>query len=330
MTGKKLLQLVCVAASLAALLWLLSRLGWQNILGSAKQIGWGSAVLLFAFALAENILDGLALRVILGPSLNVTRALLVNAAGSMMNLVLPWESGEVLKGSLLKGDHGSERAVSGTIIWNYIFKISRPALSLLTAVIALFLCHHISGDLLAIVTVANVLAFLPYVILRVVIRFGAAEGLVKVLGKLPYIKRSPDHWIAVARDIDRQVRSFWRERPVAYLQVFALQFLARVTGWLNIFVGFRAIGSPLSFADTTLMYATMNVVEYVIALLPARVGISEGTAFFVCKLYGFNAPIGLVVYTFLRMRNIIVYGVLTPFAFWGRKPAPAVAEIPSA
>jgi hypothetical protein len=106
---------------------------------------------------------------------------------------------------------------------------------------------------------------------------------------------------------------------VAYLQVFALQFLARVTGWLNIFVGFRAIGSPLSFADTTLMYATMNVVEYVIALLPARVGISEGTAFFVCKLYGFNAPIGLVVYTFLRMRNIIVYGVLTPFAFWGRR-----------
>lgn len=318
MTAKKLLQLLCVTASLGALIWLLSRLGWQNIIGPVRQIGWISAVVLFALALAENILDGLALRVTMGPSLKVSRALLVNAAGSMMNLVLPWESGEVLKGSLLKQDHGSPRAVSGTIIWNYIFKISRPALSLLAAILAAVLCRHVSGELLVLVLCANVLAFSPYFILRLLIRFGAAERFMKIIRSLPYLRRSPDHWVDVARDIDRQVQSFWRERPVAYLQVFALQFFARSTGWLNIFLGFRAVGSPLSVADTALMYATMNVAEYLIAILPARVGISEGTAFFVCKLYGFDAPIGLVVYAFLRMRNILVYGVLTPFAFLGR------------
>jgi hypothetical protein len=330
MIGKKLLQLVCVTASLAALLWLLSRLGWGNIVASVRQIGWMSAVALFALALAENVLDGLALRVIIGPSLNVSRALLVNAAGSLMNLVLPWESGEVLKGTLLKGDHGSPRAVSGTIIWNYIFKISRPSLSLLAALLAVFLCRNVNGELLALVVVANVLAFSPYVLLRVLIRFGAAERLMKLLGKLPYLRRSPRHWVDVARDIDRQVQSFWHERPGAYLQVFALQFLARTTGWLNIFLGFHAVGAPLSFGNATLMYATMNVAEYLIAVLPARVGISEGTAFFVCKLYGFNAPIGLVVYAFLRVRNILVYGVLTPFVFLGRKTTPRAPAAPPA
>jgi hypothetical protein len=80
------------------------------------------------------------------------------------------------------------------------------------------------------------------------------------------------------------------------------------------------VGHPLGFANATLLYATMNVAEYLIALLPARVGVSEGTAFFVCKMFGFNAPIGLIVYAFLRMRNILLYGLLTPFAFIGRTP----------
>jgi hypothetical protein len=284
---------------------------------------------LFLLALAENVLDGLALRVIMGPSLKVTRALTVNAAGSMLNLLLPWESGEVLKGTLLKGPFGTPRSVSSTIIWNYIFKISRPALSLLTALLAALLCHQVSGKILALVVLANVLAFAPYFVLRFIIRFGAAERLMRLMRKLPYLRRSPGHWVDIARNIDGEVRGFWRQRPLAYIQVFVLQFLARTTGWLNIFLGFRAVGVPMSVADATLMYATMNVAEYLIAILPARVGVSEGTAFFVCKLYGFNAPIGLVVYAFLRMRNIIVYGLLTPFAFLGQtgkgKPEPTIA-----
>jgi hypothetical protein len=329
MTGKKALQLICVFAALGALCWLLSRIGWQTISVAVGQIGWLIGSVLFLLALAENVLDGLALRVIMGPSLKVTRALTVNAAGSMLNLLLPWESGEVLKGTLLKGPFGTPRSVSSTIIWNYIFKISRPALSLLTALLAALLCHQVSGKILALVVLANVLAFAPYFVLRFIIRFGAAERLMRLMRKLPYLRRSPGHWVDIARNIDGEVRGFWRQRPLAYIQVFVLQFLARTTGWLNIFLGFRAVGVPMSVADATLMYATMNVAEYLIAILPARVGVSEGTAFFVCKLYGFNAPIGLVVYAFLRMRNIIVYGLLTPFAFLGQtgkgKPEPTIA-----
>jgi hypothetical protein len=322
--AKKLVQLVSVAAAIGVLVWLLSRLGWDAIRHTTGQIGWVSGALLFLFALAENLLDGLALRVVIGRELNVMRSLFVNAAGSLMNLVLPWESGEVLKGTLLKGEHGTPKAVSGTIVWNYIFKISRPALSMLTALIAVALCRNVSGTTLALVVLANVFAFSPYLVLRVLIRYGAAERFMRILRRLPYLRRSPERWVAMARDIELQVRGFWHERPAAYLQVFFLQFLARVTGWLNIYVGFAAVGAPLGFANTTLMYATMNVLEYLVALLPARVGVPEGTAYFVCQMYGFNAPIGLVVYTFLRMRNIVVYGILTPFAFLHRKRSTTV------
>ena len=74
----------------------------------------------------ESFSDGTALWVVMGQRLRYGFGIAVNAAGSMLNLILPWESGEVLKGTLLRGQFGTQSAVSGTILWNYIFKISRP------------------------------------------------------------------------------------------------------------------------------------------------------------------------------------------------------------
>jgi hypothetical protein len=72
---------------------------------------------------------------------------------------------------------------------------------------------------------------------------------------------------------------------------------------------------PYGFAEATLVYATMNVAEYVIAILPARVGVAEGTAFFAFKFLGLDPASGLILYVVLRVRTIFVNGVLTPFAF---------------
>ena len=68
-------------------------------------------------------------------------AVALNAASGMMNLILPWESGEVLKVALLRDSVRSSHAVSTTIIWNYIFKVSRPTLSLAAALVAVLLSH---------------------------------------------------------------------------------------------------------------------------------------------------------------------------------------------
>ena len=98
-----------------------------------------------------------------------------------------------------------------------------------------------------------------------------------------------------------------------------LQLVARTIGWLNVYVGCRALGLPYGIETAALLYATLNVAEYIIALMPARVGVSEGTAFFVFKYYGLNAPMGLVLSTFLRVRNIALSFLIAPWAFVGRR-----------
>jgi hypothetical protein len=328
---KKVLQLVAVVAALAMLLSLLNRLGWPMIANAFSRVGWISAVLLVMFVVAEVVCDALALRIITGPSLRVGFAIALNTASSLMNLILPWESGEVLKVALLRGSVRSSHAVSSTIIWNYIFKVTRPTLSMAAALLAVLLCRTTPIKTLGVVILANLLAFVPYLLLRFAIRFGATEKIVNLMRHLPYLRRSPTHWAEIAKTIDTQVRAFWRERPWAYVQVFALQLLARTTGWLNIYVGCRAVGLPYGIDVAALLYATMNVAEYVIALLPARVGVSEGTAFFVFRYYGLDASMGLVVYTFLRVRNIAVSCLIAPFAFLGRgagTPVPPAVDAP--
>jgi len=330
MSAKKILQLVCVAASFGALIWLLSRIGWPTISTALGHLGPVSAGVLVALGVAEGLFDSLALRVVTGPALRVGHAMAINSAGSMLNLILPWESGEVLKGGLLHGEFGASRAASSTIIWNYIFKISRPALSLSAAILATILCRRqISGATLGWVMTANILAFTPYLVLRFAIRLGGTEKAVSLLRRLPYLRRSPAHWVEVARAVDREVRGFWRQRTWAFVQVFGLQLVARSTGWLNIYFGFRAIGAPYGFAQATLLYATMNVAEYLISLLPARIGVNEGTAFFVFRFYNLDANLGLVLYSFLRVRNILVHGLIAPFAFVDRKTVQKAADAPT-
>ena len=326
MMAKKIIQIVSVVAAIAALLWLLGRIGWSTIGTALGSVGWLGALVLCSLSLSETILDGAALCTIVGPRLRLAFAVLVNSAGSTLNLILPWESGEILKTGIMRGYFGSQPAISGTIIWNYIFKLSRPAVSAMTAGLAWILCRQTSASTIAIVCVANLLAFLPYAVLRVVIQYGAAQGLFKLLRLIPGIRRHPSHWVELAKDIDREIRRFWQDRPVAYVKVFVYQAIARMTGWWGIYAGFKFVGLPYGFAEATLVYATMNVAEYVIAILPARVGVSEGTAFFAFKFLGLDPTLGLILYVVLRVRTVLVNGLLTPFAFldWSKRETPGV------
>lgn len=313
---KRLIQLVAVTVAVAVLFWLLHRVGWSTIRHALTSVGWRGAAILVGLAIAESCLDGAALWTIVRGGLPWLFAVVVNAAGALLNLVLPWESGEVLKGGFLRKPLGSRDAIAGTIIWNYVFKISRPAVSALAALVGWAIGGHLVDRFtMGLILVANAAAFTPYIFLRLLIRFGAAGGLLRILRYIPGVRRHPAHWVELARNIDAQVRTFWKTRPADYLRVFLLQAVARSTGWLSIYAAFRLVGLPYGFPEATLMYATMNVAEYVIAVLPARVGVSESTAFFAFKFLGLDPALGVVVYVILRVRTIVANGLLAPFVF---------------
>ena len=321
MRRKTLVQLVCVTASLIGLAWLLGRIGWATVGSALQRVGWPALAMLMLLGWIESVTDAVALWVVMRQRLGLGFAVTVNAAGSMLNLILPWESGEVLKGTLLRERFGTQPAISGTIIWNYVFKISRPALSTTAALCGWALCREIDRFHVGVILAANALAFLPYVGLWLFIRYGAAKGFLRVVDLIPILRRHPARWSEVARQIDREVKLFWHERPAAYLKVFFLQMVARTTGWASYAVALRALGARYSFGQVALAYATLNVAEFVTAVLPARVGVSEGSSFFLFQFLGLDPVLGVIMAVILRVRTIVANGVITPFAFLHGKPA---------
>ena len=329
MRRKTLIQLVCVTASLVGLAWLLGRIGWATVGSALVRVGWPALVVLMLLGWCESVADAAALWVIMRRRLHLAFAVAVNAAGSMLNLILPWESGEVLKGTLLRGRFGTQPAISGTIIWNYVFKISRPALSMTAALCGWALYDGIDRFHMGVIVAANALAFLPYFGLWIFIRYGAAKGFLRVLDLIPILRRHPARWGEMARQIDGEVKLFWHERPVAYLKVFFLQVVARMTGWASYAVALRALGAHYSFGQVALAYATLNVAEFVTAVLPARVGVSEGSSFFLFQFIGLDPVLGVIMAVILRVRTIVANGVITPFAFLHGAPvAQTSAEVP--
>lgn len=324
MKGKALFQLICVAASLLVLIWLLNHIGWATLRQSLLQVGWSGIALLLALGWIESFADGSALWVVMGTRLRFGFLIAVNAAGSMLNLILPWESGEILKGTLLRGYSGTSQAISGTILWNYIFKISRPTVSVAAAMCAWFLVHDIERYKLTVILFACVLSFVPYFVLRVLIRFGAAAGLLRVLSFIPIVRRHPAHWIGIARNIDHEVKTFWHQRPRDFLKIFGLQLVARICGWISIYIALHALGMDCSFGQASMIYAGVNMVDYIVAVLPARVGVSEGSSYFIFQFLELNPALGVIMYVVLRIRTIVTNGLLTPAAFfpWRASPTP--------
>jgi hypothetical protein len=311
----RILQLAAVAGALGLLGWLLRRIGWDKIAGALQQVGVRGFIILVSLALLETTLDAAALGTAVGGRLRLGFLTALNAAGSMLNLVIPWESGEVLKGTLLGSKMPSQRAIGGTIVWNYIFRISRPAVSAVAALLACLLCRDVRPAVMGTILLGNAIAFLPYLLLRVLVRFGAAAGLVKVLRFIPGVRRHPAHWIELARSIDRDVQRFWHERRRDYLQIFATQTGARFLGWLAIYACFKLLGLPYGFAQATLVYAAMNVADYFISSLPARVGVSETAGFFVFQALGLDPALGVITFVILRVRTVATNGSLAPLAF---------------
>jgi hypothetical protein len=318
---KTLIQLVCVTVSLVGLAWLLGRIGWATVGSAIQRVGWPALTMLMLLGWIESVTDAAALWVVMRQRLGLGFAVTVNAAGSMLNLILPWESGEVLKGTLLRERFGTQPAISGTIIWNYVFKISRPALSMAAALCGWALCRQIDRFHVGVILAANALAFAPYFGLWFFIRYGAAKGFLRVVDLIPILRRHPARWSEVARQIDREVKLFWHERPAAYLKVFFLQMVARTAGWASYAVALRALGARYSFGQVALAYATLNVAEFVTAVLPARVGVSEGSSFFLFQFLGLDPVLGVIMAVILRVRTIVANGVITPFAFLHGKPA---------
>jgi hypothetical protein len=323
----RVLQSIFFLAALGVLLWLLNKVGWSNIGQALVRVGPGGAAVLIALGFAETILDSIAMTIAIGQR-RWGRVLFFNNIGSLMNQVLPFDLGEVVKAGFTHRAFPSGTTIAGAIVWNYAFKISRPLVTLGASAIGLIAVKHVDPRVRFLILAGAVLAFAPYVLLRLVLRRGAAAMMIRFLRWVRIVRRDPERILAKALEIDVTVANFWRERPRAFLATLYLQIGARIVSWGSLYATLRVLGAPISVIDSALLYAAMNTADLLITLVPARLGVSEGAAFGIFKICGLRPEIGVIMYVVFRLRSLATTGVLAPFAFLPVRPEPGEPRPP--
>ena len=315
----RVVQLAFFVAALAVLLWLLNKVGWSTIGQALASVGLSGAIFLVALGFIETILDTVALTVAIRQR-RWARVLFINSVGALMNQILPFDLGEVLKGGLTHRAFPSGTTIAGSIVWNYVFKISRPLVTLAAALTGLFVVTHVDLTVRFLILGGALAAFVPYLLLRLLLRRGAAEMIVRLLRFVRIVRRDPERILAKALEVDATVAGFWRDRPGAFLTVLFLQIGARIASWAGLFATLRVLGLPISFTDSLLLYAAMNTADLLITLVPARIGVSKGAAFGIFKMFGLPPQISVIMYVVFRIRSLATTGVLAPFAFLPMRP----------
>jgi hypothetical protein len=321
-----LIRFVMVVVGLAAIFLLLQHTGWPVILRSFGQVGLAAFALVTILGFSEHLIDTLALHTAMLGRVSLRGTLLSNSTGALVNTFIPLEAGEVVKGALLRQRSTHGQVLAGLVVWNYVWKVAKPC-----ALVVLFFGAELLGnvyprDLRWTLLGGVAVSFLPYLLLRMLIRARPAERLARLLARVPRLRPHLGGWVEGAIVLDRAVRQFWREHPRAYVRVFLLIFAGRLLGVASLAVLAARLGLPADAGSVAFLYVATMVIEYVTMLLPARLGVTEGSSFLLFKVMGLDPAAGLVMAVILRIRAVVMLGP-TGLLGWvrlhdrgGRKP----------
>ncbi|HSA59077.1 MAG TPA: lysylphosphatidylglycerol synthase domain-containing protein [bacterium] len=298
-------------AALAGLFWLLSRIGWDEVGLRLGQVGVAGFALLCLTGLAEAALDGAALRKAASGCLPFLAALFINQAGAAVNILVPGEAGEVFKASLLARHLPSREATSAVVVWNMAFRLSKSLVILLASCAAF---AFLPADRYAAAWALGLAAFnlSLYFALNAVLKRRWIGRALSVL-KRPYVARLIDH----IRDAEGKAAAFSGRRPGDYASIAAFQACARVAGFATLWLALRFLGYGYAFPLCLLIYTLTELATYAVALLPTKIGTTEGSTYLIFEFLGLQGPLGAILQIVLRIKQLaivslfLIAGILT-------------------
>jgi hypothetical protein len=322
---RRLAQGISFVLALGLLAWLLDRIGWTRIGEAFSRIGVTGALLLVALGVTDLVLDGVALWFAVGRR-GGARVVTSNALGALINQVIPFEAGEAVKAGLLRSRIGTRSAFSGIIFWNYLFKLSRPLVAIMAALVGWFGVSGLPDGVGHLLVLAALVALIPFLVMRIVLRQGAAALVVRVAGRLRVLGRRASAFLDTARQIDAELHRIRRERRRDYLAVLLLQMASRTTSWLFVWLVAHLLGHPWSFSRAAAVYAALILTDYLAMVMPARVGVMEGAAFGLFKLLSLDPSLGVLMTILNRLKSLVASALVGLPALAGAPPLRQVVE----
>lgn len=304
-----LVRLLLALAGAGLLVWVAGRIGWDTLGAAFTRLGLAGGAAVVALGLVESILDGLALhRVSLG-RVSAVYAVAVNSAGTVVNSAIPYEAGEVAKGLLLR--RRAAGTVTGLLVWNYVWKLSKPLAGVVALALGAGLSRALPPRALLAVGAGCALMFLPYVVLRSVVRARPAERLMRLGARLPRLGAAAERFVAGATRLDTEMVGFLGAHRGPFVAALALQIAGRLVGVVTVGVILATVAPDVDPWSAGALYAALSASDLVLMFIPVRLGVGESAYYVLFSALGLDPALGLIIGVVLRLRQLVANGLLS-------------------
>lgn len=286
--------------ALAGLFFLLSRIGWPEILRHLREVGFAGFGALCLVGSVEAALDGLAIRRASDRRVGFWNAVVLNQEGAAVNLLMPGEAGEVYKATLLSKHVPPRQATSAIVVWNMGFRLSKSIVVFAAACGAFAFLPERRDTAAWCLGLASFNLLLYFGLSAVLKRRWVGRFLSK--WKHPALRRIVEH----LREAEGEAATYARRRPRDYAAIVAFQSGARAAALATSCLALRFLGDGGELSLYLLIYASMELASYIVSLLPTKIGTSEGSAYLVFEFLKLHGPLGAILQVVLRLKQLAV------------------------
>ena len=228
-------------------------------------------------------------------------------AGHALNAVTPGGgAGELLKGNFLKGKIPGAQLASSLILYNVVQAVAIASATVIGASISLLALNVPTRATLPIFLAACVI-FTVIALGLWLIRRNAVAKIISLASKLPGMDAiNRQSILAIAQQIDSNIAKTHRERPGALIRAMSTSLFARVLQVAEVYFLLKPIlteGPILLIA--ILMQTTSQLIVWLMAFVPGRIGVLEGGNMAIFKLAGLDPSAALTVIIAKRLRTIL-------------------------
>ena len=160
--------------------------------------------------------------------------------------------------------------------------------------------------------------FLAASAVAIVLRIYLIGAILRGLGALPGIGKRLRIDTLALRETEDLLFVILRERPRRLLALLAVDLLAQVPLFLELYILLAATGQAVSLIDPLLIESSTKFLTFAAFFIPGQIGASEGLYALVFQAMGLSPTAGFSVALARRLRNLLVAAIGLIF-LWRRK-----------
>lgn len=297
---------------LAFFIYLIIKLKPSVLLEYLRTVGWNflwilvvSLLWLLAYALAwEIFLKNLSKRVTLWDIFKI------KASGEAINSITPlsWGGGDPARILMLK-DHIPINEGTASVVVDRTLNNMAIAVFMLVGVLITFIRFKLPPALeiglpIALVVIVGVSAFLYH---------RSHEGLftffLDLLRKFRLKKNFSEKTLQNVQEIDGHISRFYKMNRRGFMAAFALHFMGRLGGVVEIYLAARFLHHPMSFIDSYLLASMTVIINMIFVFIPGSLGVMEGAFAGIFALLKLDPAIGTSIQIVRRTRMLAWTGI---------------------